>query len=79
MRGPGGGIHSIFADPLTDRRYNLTFMASARNVLNHTNPGPIVGNLSSPFFGQSTNLQGGWGPSSSAGNRRVELGMRFSF
>jgi hypothetical protein len=79
MRGGGGGMHAIFADQLTDRRYNLTFTASARNLLNHTNPGSVVGNLSSPFFGQSTNLAGGWGPSSSAGNRRVELGLRFSF
>jgi hypothetical protein len=79
MRMGGGGFHSIFGDALTDRRYNLTFTASARNLLNHTNRGPVVGNLSSPFFGQSLNIAGGWGPAASAGNRRVELGLRFSF
>jgi hypothetical protein len=92
--GPGGGFHGgagPFAtrggrgghggpwDGTTDRRFNLTFSASARNLLNNTNPGPVVGNLSSALFGQSLNLASSWGPASTAGNRRIELGLRFSF
>ena len=67
--GGGGGAN---------RRYNLTFSISARNLLNTFNPGPPVGNLSSPFFGQSINIAGGPFASASA-NRRVDLQVRFSF
>jgi len=62
----------------SNRRYNLTFSISARNLLNSFNPGPPVGNLSSPFFGQSIALAGGPFSSASA-NRRVDLQVRFSF
>jgi hypothetical protein len=67
--GPGGA---------TNRRYSLTFSISARNLLNSFNPGPPVGNLSSPFFGESIALAGGPFSSASA-NRRVDLQVRFSF
>jgi len=67
--GGGGGAN---------RRYNLTFSISARNLLNTFNPGPPVGNLSSPLFGQSINIAGGPFASASA-NRRVDLQVRFSF
>ena len=77
--GGGGGMRGMFGDALTDHRYNLTFSASARNLLNSTNPGPVVGNLSSSFFGQSLSLANAFGPASGAGNRRVELGLRFNF
>ena len=62
----------------SNRRYNLTFSVSARNLLNSTNPGPPVGNLSSPFFGQSITIAGGPFSSASA-NRRVDLQVMFSF
>ena len=45
----------------------------------HHNPGPVVGNLSSEFFGQSLSLANAFGPVSGAGNRRLEMGLRFSF
>ena len=62
----------------TDRRYNLTFTVSGRNVLNRVNLAPPVGNLSSPLFDQSNALAGG--PFSSAGaNRRIDLQVLFSF
>jgi hypothetical protein len=42
-----------------------------------------VGNLSSPFFGQSLSTAGGFGRggggNQAAGNRRIELQARFSF
>ncbi|MBV9626306.1 MAG: carboxypeptidase regulatory-like domain-containing protein [Acidobacteria bacterium] len=62
----------------TNRRYNLTFSISARNLLNNVNPGPPVGNLSSPFFAQSISIAGGPFSSASA-NRRVDLQVMFSF
>jgi Carboxypeptidase regulatory-like domain len=81
--GPGGlsgsGGNMFFGSGgATNRRYNLTFSISAHNLLNSFNPGPPVGNLSSPFFGQSIALAGGPFSSASA-NRRVDLQVRFSF
>ncbi len=71
MMGEGGS---------SDHRYNVTLSVSARNILNHVNPGAPVGNLSSPLFGQSTALAGGFGPGgSNANNRRLEFQLRFSF
>lgn len=62
-------------------KYNLTFSISARNLINHVNPAPPDGNLTSSLFGQSTSTAGGFGPfaSGAAGNRKVELQMRFQF
>jgi hypothetical protein len=55
--GPFGGT------PTTNRRYNMSFSLSARNLLNHTNPGPIIGNITSPLFGQANQMAGGgFGP-----------------
>jgi carboxypeptidase family protein/TonB-dependent receptor-like protein len=74
--GPGG----IFGDASTGKRYNLTFSISARNLLNHVNLGSPIGSLSSPLFGTSNSIAGGFGPfSSTTANRRVELQLRFSF
>lgn len=84
----GGGMHAIFAPPTTSRRYNLSVSIAARNIINHTNPGPIVGNIGSPLFGEANSLGGGFGPgggrglaafSENADNRRMELQLRFSF
>ena len=77
--GRGGGMRGVFSDPVTDHRFNLTLSVSARNLLNSTNPGPVEGNLSSEFFGQSLSLANAFGPVSGAGNRRLEMGLRFSF
>lgn len=79
-RGGGGPMGGMFSEGMTNKRYNLTFTISARNLLNHVNPGQPVGNLSSPLFGQSTQLGQMFGPGGGgAGNRRVELQMRFNF
>jgi Carboxypeptidase regulatory-like domain/TonB dependent receptor len=90
--GPGGNEHGRFGQmaggPIglgsaTDRRYSLTFGVSARNVLNHVNLGPPVGNLSSPLFAESNSLAGGpgfgFGGGSSAANRKIDFLMTFSF
>ncbi len=86
-RGPGGGGgmrmggpgRGAFGDATTDRRYNLVVGAAARNLFNTTNDGPYIGNLTSTFFGRADSLAGGFGPASAAGNRRLELQVRFMF
>jgi hypothetical protein len=78
--GPGGHMGNVFSAPTTDRKYALTISMQARNLLNHTNPGPIIGNITSPLFGQANSMAGGGGDfSENANNRRLELQMRFSF
>lgn len=81
-RGPGGphGDHGggMFGGNPSDNRYNLTFSVNARNIFNKVNANNPIGNLSSPFFGQSNNLVGG--PfSSSTANRLIYLQAQFNF
>ena len=64
------------------RRYNLSISLSVRNLLNHTNPGPIIGNITSPLFGRANQMAGGPGGggfSENANNRRLELQSRLTF
>jgi hypothetical protein len=73
--GGGGGDAGS-----SGHRYNLTVSLSARNLLNHVNPGPIIGNINSPLFGQSNQIAGGFGAfSGNASNRRLELQLRLGF
>jgi len=58
-RGPGAGMGALFGPGATSHRYNLTLSVNARNVLNRVNLSSPIGNLSSPFFGQSISLAGG--------------------
>jgi hypothetical protein len=44
----GRAIRNLLGSSASDRRYNLVVGSSARNILNHNNPGPIVGNINSP-------------------------------
>jgi hypothetical protein len=77
-----GGMRGLLSPPSTNRRYNLSIGLSARNLLNHDNPGPIIGNIMSPLFGRANQIAGasnGEGFSENANNRRLELQMRFSF
>ena len=77
-RGPlfGGGPAGISSN--SDRRYNLTLGANARNVFNKVNLANPSGILGSRFFDVPNALQGG--PfSSSAANRRIDLQATFSF
>ena len=86
-RGPGGGFGGIGGGPRgfgggaqTTRRYNLTASIQARNLLNHVNPGPINGIVTSPLFGESNTLAGGFGAFAESGNnRRIEMQLRFTF
>lgn len=63
-----------------EKPFSLTFSIRAQNLLNHINAGLPIGNLSSPRFGLSTSLAGGYGGGNpSAGNRRLDAQIRFSF
>ena len=82
-RGPRGGFGGAMGGPMglgsaTNRRYNLTFSVNARNVFNNINYAPLVGNLSSPLFGQPNAIAGGPYGSSSA-PRKIELQATFNF
>ncbi len=60
-------------------RYSLQFSVGARNLLNSTSASNPIGNISSPLFGQSNGLAG-FGPmGGNAGNRVVDLSLRFTF
>jgi hypothetical protein len=78
----GGSLRSLIGSPSAPRRYNLILSLSARNVLNHNNPGPIVGNITSPLFGSSNQVAAGIngeGFSENASNRRLEVQIRLTF
>jgi Carboxypeptidase regulatory-like domain len=90
----GGGPMGGFGGGSTGKRYNMTFTASARNALNHVNYSAPIGSLNSPFFGQSLSSAGGFGGpggggpggggpggggGGAAGNRKIELQLRFQF
>jgi hypothetical protein len=76
--GSSGGLVSVAAP--VNRRYGLTVSMQIRNLTNHNNPGSIIGNITSPLFGQANQPAGvGAGFSESANNRRLELQMRLTF
>lgn len=78
----GKELRSLLSAPSTSRRYNLTVAINARNVLNHLNPGPIIGDITSPLFGRSNLIYGtpnGEGFLETASNRRLELQIQFKF
>ena len=88
--GPRGGTPGVFtpaggpggaASNSGPHRYSLSISMSIRNIINHTNPGPIIGNITSPLFGLANQSSdgGGFGFSESANNRRFELQTRFTF
>lgn len=95
--GRGGGGGGIGGPPGGGggeaKRYSMQFSLNFQNVFNHVNLSPPVGSLSSPFFGQSLSLNGGFGGfggggggggggaggGSGAGNRRVTAQVRFNF
>jgi hypothetical protein len=64
MFGGGGAENS---------RFSLEFSVNVRNVFNIINLGPTVGNLGSPYFGQSNTVNG------FMGYRHLDLQVRFNF
>ncbi len=76
------GLRGLLGSPSAGRRYNLSISMSIRNLLNHTNPGPIVGDITSPLFGRSNQIAGapnGEGFFETANNRRLEMQIRLTF
>ena len=88
--GGGGGAHhhggplfggggSFTSSSNSDRRYNLTFGVSFRNVFNNVNVANPGGVLGSRFFGVSNDITGyPYSPGTTA-NRRIDLTAQFSF
>jgi hypothetical protein len=76
---PSGGATTAAAT--ANRRYALVISMQIRNLTNHNNPGPIIGNITSPLFGQANQPAGSGSSifSENANNRRLELQMRFTF
>ena len=66
-----------------EKPYELTLGVYVQNLLNSSNLGQPIGNLSSPRFGESTAIAGSFGPSQvvigSGGNRRIQLQLRLNF
>lgn len=82
---PTGGTNTAGnASASQEHRYTISLAASIRNIINHKNPGPIIGDITSPFFGEANQSAGatsfgGTGFLESANNRRLEFQMKFSF
>jgi hypothetical protein len=92
--GGGGGLAAI-GGPASGggaeaKRYSMQFSLNFQNLFNRVNLSPPVGNLSSPYFGQSLALNGGFGGfgpggggggggGTGAGNRKVTAQIRFNF
>ena len=74
--GSGGGGPQFGGS--SDRRFQLELGVMAHNVFNKVNLGTPIGNITSPLFGQSNSLAGGFFNNQSA-NRMINLFMRFSF
>ncbi|HWW13867.1 MAG TPA: carboxypeptidase regulatory-like domain-containing protein [Candidatus Dormibacteraeota bacterium] len=73
-----GGGGPMMGGSTSDRRYNLTLSASARNVFNKVNLANPGGVLGSPFFDKYNNLFGG--PfSTGVAVRRIDLQASFTF
>jgi hypothetical protein len=78
----GRGLGGLIGTPSTSHRFNLSIGLSIRNLFNHTNPGPIIGNITSPYFGSANQIAGGQngeGFYETANNRRLESQIKFTF
>jgi hypothetical protein len=80
----GGALQGFFSPMPVARRYNLVVSLQIENLINHNNPGPIIGNITSPLFGQANQPYGagdlgGGGFSENANNRFLEWQVRFNF
>ena len=78
----GRGLGNLIGTPATSHRFNLSIGMSIRNLLNHNNPGPIIGNITSPLFGFANQVAGGpngEGFYENANNRRLESQIKLTF
>ncbi len=89
--GAGGGGHvRVGAGPQggspatpSEKRFTMNVSINFQNILNRVNLSTPVGNLSSPNFGESLGVAGGFGGggggSTGAGNRRIYAQVRLNF
>ena len=82
-RGPGGGRGGDRGGfggggGSSNHHYNFSIGAQAFNLFNVVPYAAPIGNLSSPYFGKSIALAGGFGGNNSA-VRRVQLQLNFNF
>jgi hypothetical protein len=70
MIGGNGGLAGGFGPAAAGKRFQLQFYAAAQNLTNHNNLVGYSGVITSPFFGQATNV---------LNPRKIELGVRFGF
>jgi hypothetical protein len=78
----GRGLGNLIGSPSTSHRFNLVIGLSIRNLLNHNNPGAIIGNITSPLFGFANQIAGGpngEGFTENANNRKLESQIKFTF
>ena len=85
--GGPGGMGGFMGGGSTEHPYNLTLSLNVENVFNHFNPSGYQGVITSPYFLEATSVNtgfGGGGPGGGqsgnvANNRRIQLGLRFTF
>jgi hypothetical protein len=78
-RGLSGNQGGRNVNITTPHKYNLTFSVYGQNIFNHENLGTPNGVLTSPFFGKSQSLAGGFFGPSTAGNRSIFFSSNFTF
>ena len=80
---PAQGGARPASGPSPEKKYTVTLSVNIQNLLNNVILQNPIGNLSSSRFGESTATAGsfGFGPSGSAaaGNRRIQVQVRFGF
>jgi hypothetical protein len=83
--GGRGGFGSVGGSAA--HRYNIGLTVAVTNILNHVNRSSPIGDLTSPFFGQSQNTSGfgggggggGLAGGTATGNRRIQFTLRFNY
>lgn len=70
LGGGGGGMAAGFGGGAANARFRIEVYASAQNLLNRANYVGYSGVITSPFFGQPTNVMN---------PRKVQAGIRFGF
>lgn len=68
--GGGGGMAAGFGGGAADKRFRIELYLSAQNLLNRANYVGYSGVITSPFFGQPTNVMN---------PRKLQMGLRFGF
>ena len=68
--GGGGAMASGFGGGAADKRFRIELYLSGQNLLNRANYVGYSGVITSPFYGQPTNVMN---------PRRLQMGVRFGF